>query len=507
MSTAPGILFAHRCLPRRRLGHTVLAALLVIGSGSALATEAARQGDTRVPAPVTATLKRLGLSPKGLSVYVHVVGERNPRLVLNADVPRNPASTMKLVTTLAALEVLGPSYTWKTEAYARQPIRDGRLDGDFYLKGYGDPFLVIEHFWRFLRELRNDGLQQIAGDLVIDQSYFTVDPEDPGEFDNRPTRAYNVLPAALLVNFQAVRFHVQPQPYLNRVRVIADPHPASLEIVNRVELTRDHCRDGARRLGMQLVPTNSLRKERVVFSGRYDASCGEYEVFRAVTPDAAHYTHGMFAALWREQGGRFDGGVREAPLPEGVRLLQRVTSPPLADAIRSVNKFSNNVMTRMLLLTLGAEKHSIPGTVEKGTEVVKRWLASRRLDFPELVLANGSGLSREERLSARHLGELLLAGHASPYMPEFLSSLPISAMDGTLQRRFGGGPLEGRLHLKTGSLDGVRTLAGYLLDRHGRRVVVVSLHNDARLHTANGEQVQDALLRWAYDALPAAEEN
>jgi D-alanyl-D-alanine carboxypeptidase/D-alanyl-D-alanine-endopeptidase (penicillin-binding protein 4) len=484
----------------------MLAAWLICWSGNALAAEPINKGDARLPAPVTSALKRLGLSPRGLSIYVHVVGEREPRLSLNADISRNPASTMKLVTTLAALEVLGPSYTWKTEAYARHPIRDGRLDGDLYLKGYGDPFLVVEHFWKFIRELRNDGLRHIAGDLVLDQDHFAVGPEEPGEFDNRPTRAYNVLPAALLVNFQAVRFHVQPQPYLNRVRVIADPHPASLQIVNRVELTRDHCRDGARHLGMQLAPTNSQRIERVVFSGRYDASCGEYEVFRAVTPDAAHYTHGVFAALWREQGGRFDGGVREAPLPEGVRLLQRATSPPLADAIRSVNKYSNNVMTRMLLLTLGAEKHSVPGTVEKGAEVVKRWLASRRLEFPELVLANGSGLSREERLSARHLGELLLAGYASPYMPEFLSSLPISAMDGTLQRRFGGGPLEGRLHLKTGSLDGVRTLAGYLLDRHGRRVVVVSLHNDNRLHTANGEQVQDALLRWVYEALPAAED-
>jgi D-alanyl-D-alanine carboxypeptidase/D-alanyl-D-alanine-endopeptidase (penicillin-binding protein 4) len=482
-----------------------MAAILALWSGGAVPAEPAARPAERLPAPVSATLKRLGLSPKGLSVYVHVVGEREPRLAVNADASRNPASTMKLVTTLAALEVLGPAYTWKTEAYARQPIRDGRLDGDLYLKGYGDPFLVIEHFWKFLRELRNDGLRHIAGDLVLDQSHFAVGPEDPGEFDNRPTRAYNVLPAALLLNFQAVRFHVQPQPYLNRVRVIADPHPASLEIVNRVELTRDHCREGARRLGMQLVPTDGQNKERVVFSGRYDANCGEYEVFRAVTADAAHYTHGVFAALWREQSGRFDGGVREAALPQDARLLQRATSPALADAIRSVNKYSNNVMTRMLLLTLGAEKHSVPGTVEKGTEVVKNWLASRRLDFPELVLANGSGLSREERLSARHLGELLLAGYAGPYMPEFLSSLPISAMDGTLQRRFGGGPLEGRLHLKTGSLDGVRSMAGYLLDRQGRRVVVVSLHNDARLHTANGEQVQDALLRWAYDALPADE--
>jgi D-alanyl-D-alanine carboxypeptidase/D-alanyl-D-alanine-endopeptidase (penicillin-binding protein 4) len=473
----------------------------IAGSAAAVAAGKSAREAAPLPVPVATALKRVGLSPKGYSAYVHVVGEREPRLAVNADVPRNPASTVKLVTTLAALETLGPAYVWKTEAWSRQPIRDGRLEGDLHLKGYGDPFLVIEHFWKFLRELRNDGLAHVAGDLVLDQSHFAVEPENPGEFDNRPTQPYNVTPSALLLNFQAVRFHLQPQPYLNRVRVIADPHPASLEVVNRVTLTRDHCREGARRIGLQLTTTNGERKERAVFTGRYDAGCGEYELFRAVTADAAHYVHGVFTTLWREQGGRFEGGVREAPVPEDARLLQRAQSPPLADVVRSVNKYSNNVMTRMLLLTLGAEKHSLPGTTAKGIEVVKRWLAARGLDYPELVLANGSGLSRVGRITARHLGEVLLAGYASPYMPEFLSSLPISAMDGTVQRRFGGGPLEGRLHLKTGSIDDVRSVAGYLLDRHGRRVVVVSLHNDSRLHTGNGELVQDALLRWAYDSL------
>jgi D-alanyl-D-alanine carboxypeptidase/D-alanyl-D-alanine-endopeptidase (penicillin-binding protein 4) len=447
-----------------------------------------------LPLPVAATLKRLGLPARGLSAYVHVVGEAEPRLAVNAEIPRNPASSIKVLTTLAALEILGPAYTWKTEAWSLAPIRDGRLEGELYLKGNGDPFLVVEHFWRFLRELRNDGLTEIRGGLVLDQSHFAPAPEDPAEFDGRPTRAYNVQPAALLVNFQTVRFHLLPQPYAKRVRIIADPHPTGLEIVNRVELVTDHCREGLRRLGMQ-AQTNG--RERVVFSGRYDAACGEHEIFRVVS-EPTEYIHGVFQAYWREQGGRFDGGVRVGRVPEVARLLHVQESPPLADIVRSVNKYSNNVMTRQLLLTLGARSET-PGTEEKGIAEVRRWLAARGLDFPELVLENGSGLSREERISARHLGELLLAGYASPFMPEFLSSLPISAMDGTLKRRFGGTPLEGRLHLKSGSLDGVRSMAGYLLDAQGRRVVVVALHNDDRLHTAGGEAVQEALLKWAYD--------
>jgi D-alanyl-D-alanine carboxypeptidase/D-alanyl-D-alanine-endopeptidase (penicillin-binding protein 4) len=190
--------------------------------------------------------------------------------------------------------------------------------------------------------------------------------------------------------------------------------------------------------------------------------------------------------------------VREEAVPTQARRLHVQYSPPLADVVRSINKFSNNVMSRQLLLTLGAERHGVPGTAAKGIEVVQAWLARRGLAFPELALDNGSGLSRAERISARHLGQVLLAGYASPFMPEFMSSMPIGALDGTLKRRFGGAPLEARLHLKTGSLNEVRSMAGYLLDRHGRRVVVVVLHNHPQLNTFAAEQVQDALLTWVY---------
>ena len=167
--------------------------------------------------------------------------------------------------------------------------------------------------------------------------------------------------------------------------------------------------------------------------------------------------------------------------------------------IRSINKYSNNVMTRQLLLTMGAELDTPPGTEDKGIRVVRDWLQQSSLDFPELVLENGAGLSRDERISARHLGELLLAAYYSPYMPEFMSSLPVLAMDGTLKRRMGGSDLAGRAHLKTGSLDDVRAQAGIMLDQQGRRMVVVALHNAPRAENYAGEAVQNALLRWVYE--------
>jgi D-alanyl-D-alanine carboxypeptidase/D-alanyl-D-alanine-endopeptidase (penicillin-binding protein 4) len=193
-------------------------------------------------------------------------------------------------------------------------------------------------------------------------------------------------------------------------------------------------------------------------------------------------------------GGRFEGSVREGTVPAEAQPLHSAVSPPLAEIIRVVNKYSNNVMARQLLLTLGAEERGAPATVDKGIAVIHDWLGRNEFDFPELVIENGSGLSRDERITARHLGRLLLRSYESPYMPEFLASLPILSTDGTQRLRYGGA-LAGRAHLKTGSLNNVRAQAGVVLDAQGRRFVVVILHNDSRADTA-GEAAQIALLSW-----------
>lgn len=460
-----------------------------------------------LPEPLARSLQRYGLTTKGLSVYVHEVGSTMPLLTLAADEARSPASVMKLVPTLAVLEELGPVYQWKTELWSDAPVSQTengrRLEGDLYIKGYGDPYLVIEHFWRLLRELRQEGVITIAGDLVIDQSYFAPEPEDPAEFDGRPQRAYNVQPTALLVNFQAVNFRFIPNA--TRVRVVAEPWPAHLVLENNLKLTRGGCRGGwASHVGMRNGQKG--KQESIVFSGSYDAACGERDMFRVVS-ESTPYIYGVFKSVWAELGGRIEGGVREAAVPEAAQVLASISSPPLADVIRSVNKYSNNVMTRQLLLTLGAQQGGPPGTVQKGIAAVQAWLKKRGLDFPELVLENGTGLSRTERISARHLGELLLVGFESPTMPEYLSSLPVSGLDGTMRYRLANSPLAGRVHLKTGSINNVHTIAGYVLDQFNRRVVVVVLHNHPQADTGAADAFQDALLDWVYrrpKEIPAA---
>ncbi len=465
--------------------------LLAAGVSCVSAADSPRSA---LPSPVMQILERHGIPLRDISIYAQEIGQPAPFLSVRADAPHNPASTIKLLTTLAALEELGPAYAWKTEVYATAPIRKGALDGDLYLKGYGDPYLVAEYFWRMLRGLRATGLTEIAGDLVLDQSFFAPEPDDPGEFDGRPLRAYNVLPHALLVNFQAVRIQFLPQT--ERLRIVVDPVPADVEVDNRTRLTRGRCRGWAGRLRMRLLRHDD--RTRIAFGGSYSAACGEHEIYRAIAEPAAQI-FGTFKSLWGAQGGVIRGGVREGAVPPEARLLYRADSLPLADIIRLINKFSNNVMTRQVLITLGAERMGAPGSAEKGIAAVRAWLRMRGLDFSELVLDNGAGLSRKVRISARHLVRLLLAGYESPYMPEFMSSLPIASMDGTLRGRFGGSELEGRMHLKTGSLNGVHAIAGYLLDRRGRRIALASMQSHPWADSYVGERVEDELLGWIYE--------
>ncbi len=477
------------------LGLTGIA--LLAGSALALAHEGESEPESRsLPPAVQSLLRKQKVPESSLAVFAQEVTSDRPLLATGADAPMNPASVIKLLTTYVALEALGPAYTWKTSVYTTGNLRAGRLEGDLYLKGGGDPFLVTERFWKLLLRLRNTGVRDIAGDLVIDNSWFEIESEDPGEFDGRPYRAYNVAPDALLLNFGVTRFWFVPDPEAGEVRIVPEPPSTTLKIENLMSLTSSGCVGGLKHLNMRVMSREDGGTVR--FSGAYPAKCGRYSISRAIATPVP-FAFGAFQAMWRDLGGTIEGGVRVADTPPEAELIYSLDSLTLAELIRPTNKFSNNVMSRQLLLTLGAERKGPPGTVEKGRAAVEEWLRRARLEFPELILDNGAGLSRETRVTARSLGELLLHAYRSPYMSEFIASLPLSAIDGTLKRRFHRGPLARQLHLKTGTLDNVRAMGGYLRTRSGRTFVVVSLHNYRGIHHGFGTYIQDELLRWLYE--------
>ena len=446
-----------------------------------------------VPEPVARALAHAGIPESAAAVYVHEIGAPHPLFALHANHALNPASTIKLLTTYAALELLGPAYRWPTEVYATGGLARGVLAGDLVLKGYGDPKLTLENFWLLLRDLRARGLREIRGDLVLDRSFFSPDTAQATGIDDKPMRPYNTAPDPLLLNFKSVRVEFIPDALARRVRIVTEPDLAQVHIVNNLALDQGRCGYWEARLVHDLQDGSAAARLR--FAGKYPARCGERErYFSVLGPN--EYALGLFQLLWHELGGAFTGRVREGERTPQDSLLYTWKSQTLAETVRDINKFSNNVMARQLFLTLGAVAEGAPATPEKAARAIRRWLDHKGLAFPELVLENGSGLSRSARVSARSLGELLLSAYRSPVMPELIASLPLAAADGTMKKRLLNDVVAGHAHIKTGTLDDVRAIAGYLLDAHGRRMVVVFLVNHPNANHAR--PVEDALLDWVY---------
>jgi D-alanyl-D-alanine carboxypeptidase/D-alanyl-D-alanine-endopeptidase (penicillin-binding protein 4) len=534
-----------------------------------------------LPASVSAALKHARIPLSSVAIVVQEEHGNAPILNLNGQQAMNPASTMKLLTTFSALETLGPAYRWKTEAYLDGKLEKGVLQGDLVFKGYGDPKLTIEQFWMWLRELRQRGLRDIRGNLVLDHSFFEAVHSDPAEFDHDPSRAYNVGTNALLLNFNAMHLHLIPDGH-NTIALL-EPPLAGYALRNHITTTATldcHGKDAYQA---------RLDGHEIVLEGTIPEICGETDDYFALLPQE-EYFFAVFSALWQELGGTIQGKVHSGIVSSDQTPFSKYISPPLSEVIRDINKFSNNTMARQLFLTLGTanmaknagntasasaseiakkllptenkdqggnlspqqtpsepaltvapegesgdadlttalgasappsatENNPKAGTVAMKLDMepalvsvlppqnyppganiagsiaaMQQWLKTQHLQFPELVLENGAGLSRKERISALHLAELLQHATRSPFYAELAASLPILGMDGTVKKRFKDNGIAGYAHLKTGSLQGVKSIAGYVKARSGKQWVMVFIVNHP--NAALAPAAQDALIEW-----------
>ncbi|MDD2544712.1 MAG: D-alanyl-D-alanine carboxypeptidase/D-alanyl-D-alanine-endopeptidase [Burkholderiaceae bacterium] len=441
-----------------------------------------------LPPEVEAALARAGLPREALSVLVVDAQSPGalPRLAHRTQVPMNPASVMKLVTTYAALDRLGPAYTWSTPVFVEGPVQGGRLRGNVYLQGRGDPKLVLERLWMLLRRLQAQGIDTIDGDIVLDRSAFELPAHDPARFDGESLRPYNVGPDALLLNYQSVGMTFVPDGAAGWARIQYDLPLAGVERQATVALAAPGAACGDWREGLRAELSDP---GRMVFQGVYPAACGE-RLWTVAPPDPQGFAARAVAGLWRELGGRLTGQVRDGRVPAGLLPAFSATSPPLAEVVRDVNKFSNNVMAQHLLLTLALQKNGV-ATLEGGRDALRQWWQTRLPGAEPPWVDNGAGLSREARISAAALGRMLQQAWASPVMPELMASLPIAGVDGTLRR---SQSRPGSAHLKTGSLRDVAAMAGYVHAASGRRYVLVALVNHA--NAAAARAALDALIDW-----------
>lgn len=447
----------------------------------------------QLPDSLRQVIQSQRLPADSMGIWVQKTDSISPIVAHNAERQFNPASTIKVATTLAALLELGPAHTWPTTIRSTAPVENGVLRGDLIIQGTGDPGAVSEEHWRMLRDLqRTTGLKRIEGNVILDSSYFLLPAEDPGAFDGQPYRAYNQLAYALHVNSNAIRFHFIPEG--NSIRVEAEPPLPSLRINNR--LTRGNGNCDAWQRGIRY----EVGHNEVTFSGAYPVNCGNYELLRtAVTPDfnAAE----LFRLHWSQWGGELLGNVishHNGPLNYSNTLMVH-HSRPLADLIKVANKWSHNIMTRHMALAVGASRKGAPATLEKARTSLLDVLREAGIDTQGMFIDNGSGLSRVARISPKQLGQVLQAGWDSPRRPEFITSLSISGVDGTTRRQYRNQSVTGRAHLKTGLLNQVSAITGYVRNNCNEDVMVVLLINHPEAHQGHGTRMQQSLIDWTYN--------
>ena len=324
----------------------------------------AQASSAALPDSVAAALKSAGIPASHVALWVAPASGGAPTLLHNVDAALNPASVMKLVTSSAALELLGPSFTWNTEAYVQGEVRDGVLTGNLILRGGGDPALTWDRFGSFLRELHSRGLREIRGDLVIDRTLFS--PLLPVEFDDQPLRAYNAGPDALLINFKTLSVRLTPLENSRAIQATNLVPLANFSIDNKLVATSSACGDWRANLVSEIVTQGETQKLKV--SGSMPASCGEKQLNLAMH-DGLHFAGNVFRALWSELGGSLSGSVREGNAPADTPPFAIWHSPTLAEVLRDMNKFSNNVMARHVFLTLGATALRQPLNTSQGEQL------------------------------------------------------------------------------------------------------------------------------------------
>jgi serine-type D-Ala-D-Ala carboxypeptidase/endopeptidase (penicillin-binding protein 4) len=437
-----------------------------------------------LPPELNRALTQAGIPRANASFLVVDLQSGATLLSHNAQQAMNPASVMKLITTAAALELLGPAYTWETQLLTTESPVNGVLQSPLYIRASGDPKITFEDLERWLARVRGHGISELAGGVVIDKRVFAPMPNDTAAFDRSPLRPYNVTPDAMLFNFKAMGFKLAPEPATQSVRLTPEPFPDGVRVEANIKLVGGACGDWRSKLRASFDDGERVATAR--FDGTYSAECGEREWFVSLLGHDAFF-EGSFRWMWKKLGGAGNmGALRISTVPANARVLDAHRSQPLPAAVSDVNKFSNNVMARHLLLTIDREKNSAPAQAARGARTVQAWLKEKGIAAPELVIENGSGLSRDERVSATTLAALLRVMHAAPSAQLFRESLPIAGVDGTLASRFTNSNAQASAWLKTGGLNDVRTLAGYVRHRDGRMFAYVGMLNHTRAAQAFG---------------------
>ncbi len=420
--------------------------------------------------------------PSGKQVY-----ERNGKLALL------PASVQKLITTASALHYLGPNYRFKTEILHTGSRKSGVIDGDLIIRGGGDPDLTPEKIWLIAEQIKRMGVNEVTGALVVDGTYFDSLITAPSWKENHTQRAYDARLGALSVSFNTVAVDVHPGGKNGGPAIVGlFPDSPYFELVNKATTALSGKRG--------ITALRSLQKGKTVITVTgimRPGSKGKKIYLNIQNP--LEYAAVTFKEYFQRSGVVIKGGVRIAVTDKSATSIYTHKSDPLAVIVRKLNKFSNNFVAEQIAKTIAAEKTGAPGSHEKALELLRRFLTDSGIDVSEIILADASGLSRRNRISAKAITSLLTVMNGRfDIGPDFLAALGIMGVDGSVKKRMSSSPARSQARAKTGSLSRLSALAGYVAGEKGSLFAFAIFLNDNKCNYKGADKIEDTIVTSIY---------
>ena len=450
-----------------------------------------------LPIKIESLASKYDIPLDNLSIIVQPVGSEIRLINLNSNVYRSPASLTKLFTAYVGIDYLGPDFTWTTKVFSSDAINDGVIDSLIF-QGGGDPYITIERLKLMVTELRSLGIHTINNGLIVEQKFFQQPRMSTAVFDDDPLRPYNVMHTSFLINNNKIDFTVKKNS-INTIQIEPVFLPAAVSFLDRLEIGAGPCgnfRDDVSftQINQEEYPPNTV----IVLTGTYPGDCNSFEHDISLT-DANHYFFGAFKRVWLESGGNFKGYIREGNAPLFDKPLVSFDSATLAEIATESVKESDNLISRHIFLSLN---QSFVGkkNYKASRKIMKKVLRHNGIKITNSAfIENGSGLSRTTKIRPETILDLLQAIQQHSSSDILLNSLPVSGVDGSLENKYQNDLLKKRLKLKTGTLDGVSGLAGFITGLSGKDYIFVFLHNDIPDYSYRISPFREALLNWVVD--------
>lgn len=473
----------------RRVG-----ALFFAASASLLAipAEASEAAERRLVDRINRILEAPELSDALVGVHVRRLADGKTLFGRNSDKLFNPASNMKLLTTAAALRYLGPTYSFKTFVRRAESMKAGAVKGDLYVQGRGDPTLTTETMFGLVHQIAQAGVKRVDGDLIVDDSFFDDVSEGPGWEQEIGDHTYNAPIGAFSANFNTFEAKVVPGDHVGApAKLLLWPPIATLE--GEVTATTS----GPGTLTRLWFGTSRTDKDGVLITVRgniaADDPYGRTHRKRIHVP--TRFAGEMFKVLLEMRGIKVKGKVKRGSMPISSTVpVATHYSKPLAEIISTLNKYSNNFVAEQILKTLAAERAGWPGTWQKGSEVLAQFLAEVGIEPGAFVLGNGSGLNDVNRITPEQITKVLESMHGRfEYRAEYVASLAVAGLSGTINGRFEDSAANARLRAKTGSLTGVSALSGYVVTKDDEILAFSVMMNDYAGRASTMWGIQDEI--------------